>query len=52
MHLYFKLDEIFAKGSLWKHRTLRTIFDKNASEWNHTKIALLIYKSKQLGREI
>ena len=36
MHLHFKLDEIFGKGSLWKHRTLRTVFDKNASEWHHT----------------
>ena len=31
-----KLDKIFGKGSLWKHRTLRTLFDPNSSEYNQT----------------
>lgn len=30
------VDEVF--GSLYKHRTLRTIFDPNSSEWNETTI--------------
>jgi hypothetical protein len=30
------IDEIF--GSLYKHRTLRTLFDPNSSEWNDTTI--------------
>lgn len=29
-------DHIFASGSLWKHRTLRTLFDPFASEYDHT----------------
>lgn len=38
MHYQEKLDEIFKKGNLWKHRTLRTIFDPFSSEWNETSI--------------
>jgi hypothetical protein len=30
------VDEIF--GSLYKYRTLRTLFDPNSSEWNETTI--------------
>lgn len=30
------VDEIF--GSLYKHRTLRTLFDPSSSEWNDTTI--------------
>jgi hypothetical protein len=33
-----RLDKIFAKGALWKHRTFRTIFDPLSSEWRHTTI--------------
>lgn len=36
MHYQEKLDKIFGKGSLWKHRTLRTLFDPNSSEYNQT----------------
>ena len=36
MHYQEKIDKIFAKGDLWKHRTLRTLFDSNSSEYNHT----------------
>lgn len=36
MHYQKKLDKIFAKGNLWKHRTLRTLFDPYSSEYNHT----------------
>jgi hypothetical protein len=31
-----RLDKIFSKGALWKHRTFRTILDPYSSEWNHT----------------
>ena len=36
MHYQEKLDKIFGKGSLWKHRTLRTLFDPFSSEYNQT----------------
>lgn len=36
MHYQEKIDKIFGKGSLWKHRTLRTLFDSNSSEYNQT----------------
>ena len=36
MHYQQKIDKIFGKGSLWKHRTLRTLFDPNSSEYNQT----------------
>lgn len=36
MHYQEKVDQIFAKGNLWKHRTLRTLFDPFASEYNET----------------
>jgi hypothetical protein len=31
-----RLDKIFGKGSLWKYRSFRTIFDPFSSEWNET----------------
>jgi len=36
MHYQEKLDKIFGKGSLWKHRTLRTLFDPYSSEYENT----------------
>lgn len=36
MHYQEKIDKIFAKGNLWKHRTLRTLFDPYSSEYGHT----------------
>ena len=36
MHYQQKIDKIFGKGSLWKHRTLRTLFDPFSSEYNQT----------------
>lgn len=38
MHYQQKLDQIFGKGSLWKHRTLRTLFDPNSNEYGQTTI--------------
>lgn len=35
-HYQEVVDEVF--GSLYKHRTLRTLFDPNSSEWNQTTI--------------
>lgn len=40
-------DKIFAKGSLWKHRTLRTLFDPFASEYDRTSMKekiMILYK--------
>lgn len=36
MHYQEKLDKIFAKGSLWKHRTFRTVLDPYSSEYDNT----------------
>ncbi len=36
MNYQEKMDKIFSKGSLWKHRTLRTLFDPYSSEYNET----------------
>lgn len=36
MHYQQRIDNIFAKGDLWKHRTLRTLFDPHSSEYNQT----------------
>ena len=33
-----RMDMIFANGHLWKHRTLRTVFDPPSSEWGYTTI--------------
>lgn len=38
MHYQQQLDKIFGKGSLWKHRTLRTVFDPFSSEYDNTTI--------------
>lgn len=39
MHYQEQLDKIFGKGSLWKHRTLRTVFDPYSTEYDNTTIA-------------
>ncbi len=31
-----RLDKIFGKGSMWTHRTFRTVLDPFSSEWNKT----------------
>lgn len=40
-----RLDKIFANGSMWNHRTFRTILDPYSNEWNSTdydkKVAIL-----------
>ncbi len=38
MHYQKKIDKIFAKGDLWEHRTLRTLFDPYSSEYNRTSM--------------
>jgi len=38
MHYQQKLDKIFGKGDLWKHRTLRTLFDPFSSEYDLTSM--------------
>lgn len=39
MNYQQQVDKIFASGRLWKHRTLRTVFDPFSSEWELTTIA-------------
>ena len=31
-----RMDKLFIQGRLWKHRTLRTVFDPGSSEWDST----------------
>ena len=38
MHLHERMDKIFNNGSMWPHRSLRTVFDPYSSEWNETKM--------------
>lgn len=33
-----RMDELFGKGTMWNHRTLRTVFDPLSSEWEKTSI--------------
>ena len=33
-----RMDKLFAHGNLWKHRTLRTVFDPSSSEYSETTI--------------
>ena len=33
-----RLDKIFGNGTLWQHRTLRTILDPYSEEWKHTEL--------------
>jgi hypothetical protein len=55
MHYQEQLDKIFGKGSLWKHRTLRTVFDPFSSEYDKTSIdekLEILKKSKESGLEL
>lgn len=36
MHYQQRIDDIFGKGDIWKHRTLRTLFDPYSSEYDQT----------------
>ena len=38
MNYQQKLDDIFGNGKLWKHRTMRTVFDPYSAEYNQTSI--------------
>lgn len=38
MHYQQKLDKLFANGSLWQHRTFRTVFDPYSSEYDNTSM--------------
>lgn len=33
-----RLDKIFSEGRLWKHRTMRTVFDPLSSEYSDTSL--------------
>ena len=43
------MDKIFAEGRLWKHRTLRTIFDPPSTEWSYTSIEKKIEILKKIS---
>ena len=43
-----RMDKIFAHGQLWKHRTLRTIFDPGSSEWDNTTMDQKIEITKKI----
>lgn len=36
LHYEARMDAIFNKGRIWKHRTMRTVFDPYSSEWGKT----------------
>lgn len=36
MNYQQQLDKIFSPGDLWKHRTLRTLFDPYSTEYQYT----------------
>lgn len=44
-HLHERMDDIFGNGTVWQHRTLRTLFDPASAEWDMTtmerKVAIL-----------
>ena len=33
-----RLDKLFGKGTIWKHRTFRTVLDPYSTEWTLTSI--------------
>ena len=35
-HYEDRLDHIFGEGTLWQHRTFRTVFDPYSQEWHNT----------------
>jgi hypothetical protein len=47
-HLHERMDIIFAHGRIWKHRTLRTIFDPASKEWDSTTMSEKITILKKL----
>jgi hypothetical protein len=50
-----RMDKIFAEGRLWKHRTLRTVFDPGSSEWDLTTMEqkiVILKKVVKSGEEL
>ena len=47
-HYEERLDKIFGKVSLWKHRSFRTVLDPYSSEWNQTTMQQKIEILKKL----
>ena len=33
-----RMDNLFGNGSIWRHRTLRTLFDPYSEEWKNTDL--------------
>jgi hypothetical protein len=42
-----RMDKLFARGNLWKHRTLRTVFDPSSTEYTATTIDQKYYILKK-----
>ncbi len=40
MHYQQKLDQLFGKGTIWQHRTLRTLLDPDSYEYTETTAKL------------
>ncbi len=51
----YRLDRIFSKGGLWKHRTFRTVLDPLSSEYAATSMGEkveILRKMKAAGEEL
>lgn len=54
-HLHERMDDIFANGTAWQHRTLRTIFDPASAEWNMTTMdekVDILQKMQEAGEKL
>jgi hypothetical protein len=54
-HLHERMDDLFAQGNPWPHRTLRTLFDPASAEWEMTTVeekARILKKIKASGERI
>jgi hypothetical protein len=54
-HLHERMDDLFAQGNPWQHRTLRTLFDPASAEWEMTAVeekARILKTIKESGERI
>jgi hypothetical protein len=43
-----RMDDLFGEGSMWRHRTLRTLFDPYSQEWKGTDFGQKIQMLKTI----
>ena len=43
-----RMDSLFGNGSMWRHRTLRTLFDPYSQEWKSTDLGQKIQMLKSI----